>query len=96
MARVVKTIRLGKLDTLPGTSMSPGDMDCDGGIVVVREDGSLSVAVWITNAEGRPSIRYSYKIDAHGNYILGSARYAGKTLEDVLRGMMKPPPVSDT
>lgn len=94
MTRIVKTVKLTKLDTLPGTKLSPADIDCDGGIVVGRDDGSLSVAVWTETTQGRPSIRYSYKIDSQGNYVLGSARYSGKTLEDLLRGIGEPPPPS--
>jgi len=91
MAHVVNTIRLSKLDTLPGTKLCPADLDCDGGMVVVRDDGSLSVAVWVIDNDGRPSIHYSYKVDARNNYILGSARYSGETLEALLLGMKRPP-----
>jgi len=78
--------------------MSPSDMQCDGAIVVMRDDGSISVAVWVASPThpDRPSIRYSYKIDAQGNYILGSARYSRKSLEDLLRGLSTPPTDSKT
>ncbi len=87
MAHMIRTIKLNRLDTLPGISRCPADIDCDGGLVVVRDDGSLSVAVWVTNSENRPSIRFSYKMDAKGNYILGSARYSAKKLDDLVRSM---------
>ncbi len=88
MAHVVRTIKLNKLDTLPGTSYCAADMDCDGAMVIVRDDGSLSVAVWVeSSGSNRPSIRYSYQIDAQANYILGSARYSTKKLDDLLHDM---------
>ena len=87
MAHVIRTIKLSRLDTLPGMSRCAADIDCDGGIVLVRDDGSLSIAVWVANSESRPSVRFSYKIDAKGNYILGSARYSAKKLDDLLESM---------
>ncbi|HLY25909.1 MAG TPA: hypothetical protein VKQ72_06195 [Aggregatilineales bacterium] len=87
MARVVKTIKLSKLDTLPGTSLCAADMDCDGAMIIVRDDNTMRVVVWVINADGKQSIHYSYKIDAQGNYILGSARYDAQKLDEFLRSI---------
>jgi len=87
MARVVKTIKLSKLDTLPGTKLCAADMDCDGAMIVVRDDNTIRVVVWVTKPGGQQSIHYSYKIDAKGNYILGSARYDAQKLDELLRSI---------
>lgn len=74
---MAQVIHLSKLDTLPGTQRSAGDLDCDGATIIRSEDGSLRVSVWIDNTQQTLAIRYSYELDADGQYILGSARYAG-------------------
>jgi|SRR5579859_95550 len=77
VTRKVQVIHLSKLDTLPGTHRSPADLDCEGATVIRLEDGTARVSVWIENVERTLAIRYSYALDAKGNYVLGSARYAG-------------------
>ena len=52
-------------------------MDCDGALVFIRDDGSQIVAVYVGESEtDRYSFRYTYKLDASGNYVLGSSWYA--------------------
>jgi hypothetical protein len=82
MARIVQTIFLSELDTLPKTTRCAADLDCNGASITVREDGSLRVAVWLARGEQTPFIRYSYEVDVAGSYVLGSARYSGYRISD--------------
>ena len=77
MGRIAKTILLSELDTLPRTKRCAADLDCNGAMVIVREDGSARVAAWAAKGDQTPSIRFSYEVDAQGNYVLGSALYSG-------------------
>jgi len=74
---MAQVIHLSKLDTLPGTHRSAADLDCDGATIIRLNDGSARISVWIDNAQQTLAIRYSYELDVTGQYILGSARYAG-------------------
>ncbi len=77
MPRIIQLVQLSKLDTLPGTSRCPADMDCDGATVVVLENGIVRVVVWVEHPQRTLSIRYNYEVDKLGGYVLGSARYRG-------------------
>lgn len=64
---------ISKYDTLPGSSLSANDLDCDGANIKDTPDGGKHVTIWKGQEDG--PYRYSYEIDRDGNYKPGTAHY---------------------
>jgi hypothetical protein len=55
---------------LPGTTKTAGQMGADGATISTFSDGTKMITIWIGHAQAL--YRYSWKVDAAGNYISNS------------------------
>lgn len=66
---------------LPGSDRSPQDLKADGSSVRTNSDGSKHVTIW-----SREGSRYSYDVDAKGQFVKGSAHFTDEAAKKLAEG----------